>query len=155
MKMFGQRATVIKWAIVLGVPILGGLIAIITPNIMNALNRAHLRETKMSMAQIIQAINDYQKDCKKAPATLDDLVRADDCKSWGPSPYMKRFPKDGWGNEFTYEVKNGVPVVRTNYKGKDFELVSMEKYKGLTPYEACMAMKKDGLGCYDGDYNDQ
>ena len=100
--------------------IIGGLMGLLIPNIVNALNRAHLKETKLAMSTIIQAVNGYQLDCQKLPATLEALTKADDCQNWGPDPYLKKVPRDGWGGEFTYEVTNGTPIVKTTYKGKEY-----------------------------------
>ncbi len=100
--------------------IIGALMAMLLPQIQGAMNRANMKETKIAMSQIVQAINGYQIDCQKLPASLDALSKPDaDCPNWGPDPYLKKIPKDGWGHEFSYELANGAPLIKTSYKGKE------------------------------------
>ena len=101
--------------------ILGGLIAVLLPNITGALNRSKIKQTKIAIGQIVQSINGYQIDCGKYPASLDGLTKAPaDCPNWGPDPYMKNIPKDGFGQSFTYEITDGNYVVKSpGYKGKE------------------------------------
>ena len=101
--------------------IIGSLMALLLPQLQGAMNRSNAKQSKIAMAQIQQAINGYQMDCGKLPASLDSLSKADaDCPNWGPDPYLKKIPKDGWGHEFTYEVNNGVPLIKYSYKGKEY-----------------------------------
>ncbi len=100
--------------------IIGSLIAMLVPGVMEKLNNARMKETKIAIAQILQAIGNYQIDCGKLPSSLESLSRADaDCPNWGPEPYMRKVPKDAWGKEFSYDGSSGNPVIRTEYKGKE------------------------------------
>jgi general secretion pathway protein G len=101
--------------------IIGGLIAVLLPNIQSALNRSKIKQTRIAIGQVVQGINGYQIDCGKFPANLDALTKApSDCPNWGPDPYMKSIPKDGFGHEFTYETNESGYVVKSpGYKGKE------------------------------------
>jgi general secretion pathway protein G len=101
--------------------IIGSLMALLLPQIQGALNRSRMKQTKIAISQIVQAINNYQIDCGKFPATLDNLSKGDaECSNWGPDPYLKRIPKDAWNQEFSYEITNGSYMIRSpGYKGKE------------------------------------
>lgn len=103
--------------------IIGGLIAVLLPNITSQLNRSRVKQTRITISQITQAITGYQIDCGKFPTTLEALTKAPaDCPNWGPDPYMKSIPKDGFGQSFTLDVKGpDTPpiVISPGYKGKE------------------------------------
>ncbi len=111
--------TLMEIMIVVG--IIGFLAATLYPTVVNRMNAAKVKQTKISIGQIVQALNNYNIDCNKYPSTLDFLTKADpECSNWGPDPYMKKLPKDEWNREFTYEV-NGTnfKITSPGYKGKE------------------------------------
>lgn len=93
--------TLMEIMIVLG--ILGTLLAVIIPQVMDRQARAKVQETKTNMGLIVQAVNDYQNECGNPPKSLDGLTKQDDCTNWN-GPYMKKLAKDGWKKDFIYEV---------------------------------------------------
>jgi general secretion pathway protein G len=95
--------TLIEILIVMG--IIGGLLATIGVNIMGGMKKSKVKQTKIILSNVAQALNSYYADCNKMPSGLSGLSEAtDDCSNWGPDPYMKKNKlKDAWGNELIYE----------------------------------------------------
>jgi general secretion pathway protein G len=107
--------------IMIVVAIIGFLAATLYPTITNRMNSAKIKQTKISIQQIVQALNNYNIDCNKYPVSLDLLTKPDaECSNWGPDPYMKKIPKDEWSRDFTYEVSGTSFVIKSpGYKGKE------------------------------------
>ncbi len=94
--------TLIEILIVLGV--IGVIAVSILPNIFERLDRANFEKTRLAMSQIVENITVFQQDCGKVPSDLKYLKEPDpECKRWGPNPYTKTIPNDGWGRPFLYE----------------------------------------------------
>ncbi|MCB0391844.1 MAG: type II secretion system major pseudopilin GspG [Bdellovibrionales bacterium] len=89
--------------------ILGGLITILAGQVTSRLAAARVKEARIQIAEIGKALDMFYTDCGFYPeAGLSDLVNApSNCPNWGPDPYLKKIPKDPWGNEFEYEYDNG------------------------------------------------
>lgn len=87
--------------------IIGTLMAVLLPQVMNRLGKSQVNSTKLAMGQVIQALNLYYSDCGKYPASLEGLITADDCSNWGPTPYLKKEIKDTWNTSFQYAVEGG------------------------------------------------
>jgi general secretion pathway protein G len=109
--------TLIEIMIVLA--IIGGLMALLAPRFTGAQDKAKVRETKISMGQVINALNMYYTDCGKFPSNLDALVKApgDECQNWGPEAYIKKEPKDSWGNAYVYSIDGSNFIIKSF--GKD------------------------------------
>lgn len=89
--------------ILIVVGIIGGLLAVIIPQVQNSNNRSKVGDTKIRMSNIVQNLTMYQSDCSNYPGSLDALVKSDgSCNGW-TGPYLKDIPKDGWGQPFHYE----------------------------------------------------
>jgi len=90
--------------------IIGGVMALIAPNVFGNKQKANVRTAKIIMAKLESAINEYYNDCNQMPDSLNDLVTSpgdDACDSWGPSPYAKEKEiLDPWRNELVYEQTN-------------------------------------------------
>jgi general secretion pathway protein G len=95
--------TLIEILIVMG--ILGGLLAVIGVNVKSGMDKSKLKQTKIILSNVAQALNGYYADCNKMPQSLTGLAEAtDDCSNWGPEPYLKKNRlKDAWGNDLAYE----------------------------------------------------
>lgn len=97
--------SLVEIMIVLG--IIGAIIAAIGPRILGANDKAKVRQAKMLLGQVSDALNNYYTDCGKYPATLDGLMKEDaDCSNWGPGAYMKATSGgkilDPWNTELVY-----------------------------------------------------
>lgn len=79
--------------------ILGGLIALVGPNVWNALFKSNVSNAENQMSSFAQAIELYKMDNKKLPTSLEDLTQTNDRN---PNPYMKNIPKDPWGQAYEY-----------------------------------------------------
>ncbi len=110
--------TLIEILIVLA--LVGGLIAIIGSQVFSRFDTAKVRETKIIMSNVSQSIQLYYTDCGSYPPSLEALIEQgqSDCKSWGPNPYLKDFPKDSWNTDLIYENTGSSFVLRSLGKDK-------------------------------------
>jgi general secretion pathway protein G len=83
--------------------ILGGLIALVGPNVWRALTQATKDTATQQMANFGQAIDMYRATNKRFPSSLQDLLQED--PQTGEN-YIKAIPKDPWDNEYEYKVLN-------------------------------------------------
>lgn len=117
--------TLIEILIVMG--IIGGLLAVIGQGVMSRYQKSKVKQTKIVLSNVSQALQAYYSDCNKMPQALSGLVSAsDDCSNWGPDPYIKKNQLvDAWGNEFQFEP-NG-----SNFNLKSFGRDGKEGGSGL------------------------
>ena len=113
--------SLIEIMIVLG--LIGGIVALIATRVGNAKGNAMVKQTKLSIQQTIDLLEQYNQDCNSYPTTaqgLSALVKQPSgeppCESWGPQPYAKEIPKDAWGTPLAYESD-----------GTDYEIISYGK----------------------------
>ena len=92
--------------------ILGLLAAFVVPNIIGAGDKAKRDIVCSQMGSIANALDMFQMNNGTYPDTEEGLQAlvsnpdADKYPAWGTKPYMKRLPKDSWGQHFQY-VKEG------------------------------------------------
>lgn len=112
--LFNSRGmTLIEILIVLA--IIGTLMAFLLPNITGNLEKSRVKQTKIGMSQLINALNLYNTDCNKYPDTLDQLLKPDpEC---GGEAYIKKPIKDAWGKDFIYTKTDGSYTLKS--LGKD------------------------------------
>ena len=100
--------------------ILGGLMAVLIPNITSRLRSGQVNTAKIQMKQIGSSLDMYFASCGSYPSTddgLNALIEAPgDCPTWGPESYIQKLPKDPWNNEFQYE-REGSNYVLTSLGG--------------------------------------
>ena len=101
--------------------IIGILVSVIAPNVMDRPDAARREVTRSELMAIGTALDTYRLDNGTYPSTdqgLDALVDKPsgfpEPRNWGPGPYLKKFPVDQWGNEFVYTSD-----------GRSFELMSL------------------------------
>ena len=113
--------TLVEIMIVLA--IIGAISALLLPRLGGAQDKAKVREAKIQMGQIINALSMYYTDCGRYPQSLQGLTQADaGCSNWGPEPYYRSRTQGGevtdpWGNPFVYEISGGQFVLKS--LGKD------------------------------------
>ncbi|NUN05011.1 MAG: type II secretion system major pseudopilin GspG [Bdellovibrio sp.] len=108
--------TLIEIMIVLA--IIGSIAALLLPNITGQLDKSKVKETRIQMTQIVNALSMYYTDCGKYPESLEGLSKADaNCSNWGPEPYYKKGTKDPFQHEFIYELNGGEYTLKS--LGKD------------------------------------
>ncbi len=82
--------------------ILGGLIAIVGPNVWRALFESQEDQAKIQMQRIAQAIDMYKmNNGGRVPDSLDELTQQDERSG---EAIIDRIPDDSWGNPFEYRV---------------------------------------------------
>ena len=92
--------------------ILGGLIALVGPNIWNAIFRSNVQLAESQMNNFAMSIERYKMDNKKLPQALEDLTQTNDRN---PEPYIKSIPKDPWGNTYEYRANGNKDfTIRSN-----------------------------------------
>lgn len=107
------------------VVILGILSSLVVYNIGDAADKARVKATQSTIQSVAQALEVYRLDNHNYPST-DQGIEAlltkphggPEVLSWGPKPYLKKVPLDGWGRELYY-ISPGVD--------SEYELVSFGK----------------------------
>ncbi|WP_313087727.1 type II secretion system major pseudopilin GspG [Pseudomonas sp.] len=91
------------------VVILGILAALVVPQVMNRPDQAKVTVAKGDIKAIGAALDMYKLDNYAYPSTqqgLEALVEkpsgSPQPKNWNRDGYLKRVPKDPWGNEYQY-----------------------------------------------------
>lgn len=113
--------TLVEIMIVLA--IIGAISALLLPRLGGAQDKAKVREAKIQIGQLVNALSMYYTDCGRYPQSLQGLVSADTgCSNWGPEPYYKAKGKetsikDPWGNDYVYELNNSEYTIKS--LGKD------------------------------------
>ena len=83
--------------------ILGGLIAIVGPNVWRALFSSQVDTAKNQMSNIGKAIDLYKlSNGGKVPRSLDELTQKDEKSG---EAYMEKIPDDPWGNPYEYRAE--------------------------------------------------
>jgi len=88
--------------------ILGVLAALVVPNVMGKAGEARMKAARVDLKGIETALNLYHMDNFVYPSSdqgLQALVAKPsgfpEAKNW-TQPYLKKAPKDPWGNEYQY-----------------------------------------------------
>ena len=67
------------------------------------------KEAQIQLQEVSNALHSFQADCGRYPTTEEGLgilvEPAANCKSWGPTPYLKKYPADPWGNRLFYQFE--------------------------------------------------
>ncbi len=95
--------------------IIGGLAALVTPNVMGALDRADRSRGKTQLAMIANAVRNYYIAHRRLPASLEELTEPD--PEIGGS-FMESIPNDPWGTPYELEIE-GRERFRVRSYGKD------------------------------------
>ena len=81
--------------------ILGGLIAIVGPNVFSALREADLSRAEAQMDIISQSVERYYLRHRKLPSSLDQLAEQDPRTG---EPLMEQIPDDPWSNPYEFKL---------------------------------------------------
>lgn len=89
--------------------ILGLLVAVVAPNVLQNQDKAMVEKVKADLAVLEQSLDLYKLDNFVYPTTdqgLDALVSRPDIdpqpKNYANNGYIKRLPDDPWGNPYLY-----------------------------------------------------
>jgi len=95
------------------VVILGLLLTIVIRNVRNRVPQARVATVKAQMREFENALDDYKLDSGQYPSSeqgLDALVNQPTSgtipRNYPKEGYIKRIPKDPWGNEYIYVLQN-------------------------------------------------
>lgn len=106
-KPAAQGFTLIEIMVV--IVILGVLAALVVPNILGRPDEARVTAATADIQAISNALDLYRLDNYSYPSTdqgLQALVSkpggSPEAKNWNTDGYLKKQPKDGWGNEYQY-----------------------------------------------------
>jgi len=104
-----QGFTLIELLIVL--VILGLLAALIGPKLFGNVDKAKIETTKSQISSLETTLDAFRLDMGRYPTTeegLSILANKPDDAAPGATrwkgPYMKKVPKDGWGNDYQYKA---------------------------------------------------
>jgi len=81
--------------------IIGTLVAIVAPRLIERADEAKVEATKAQMSNIAQALKLYHLHNNHYPSSSEGIAALVQ-PSAGGKRYMDRVPKDGWGKEFVY-----------------------------------------------------
>lgn len=89
--------------------ILGILAAVVVPRVMDRPDTARITKAKQDIRALESALELYRLDNFNYPSTdqgLEALITqpsgSPEPKNWKEGGYMKRLPKDPWGNDYQY-----------------------------------------------------
>lgn len=107
--------------ILIALAIIALLTAVVAPMYFKHLKKAKVATTKAQIRMFEQALLDYRLDMEQLPNESDGLKAlientTDDEKWDGPYLSRKRLPRDGWGNEYIYNI----PGENSEYEIKSY-----------------------------------
>ncbi len=92
--------------------ILGGLIALVGPNVWNALFTSNLKTAQIQMRNFESAIDNFRMVNKKLPDSLEALTQTSDSN---PEPFLREVPNDPWDSPYEYRVEGSKKfTIRSN-----------------------------------------
>ena len=103
--------------------IIGLLATLVVTKVATKIDQARITTTKANLKALHAAINQFKMDTARFPTEDEGLIalieQPSDVPIWEPGGYLEttEIPKDGWGNDFIYEL---YPE-----SGKQFQIRSM------------------------------
>ncbi|MDE0839962.1 MAG: type II secretion system protein GspG [Kiritimatiellae bacterium] len=99
-----RRAGFTLIEVLLVVAILGMLAGVVAVKFGGKSKGALIKTTRVSIAALSTAVDMYEVDTGRYPASLNNLMSSDGAPNWN-GPYLKGkgLPQDGWGIPFTYQ----------------------------------------------------
>jgi general secretion pathway protein G len=113
--------TLIELVIVMA--IIAMLAALIGPRLIGQLGESRVKSTKAQVEMLSTALDSFRIDNRRYPTQQEGLKalieKPDGINTWaGPYLSKRQLPKDGWGNDYLYQV----PPARG---GLDYDLFSL------------------------------
>jgi general secretion pathway protein G len=108
--------------------IIGLLATLVVTKVATKIDQARVTTTKANLKILHSAVNQFKMDTSRFPSEemgLEELIeQPGDVENYEPGGYLEttEIPKDGWGNEFIYELfpESGKPFVIKSF-GADGE----------------------------------
>lgn len=105
--MLRNRRGMTLLEIMIVLAILASLIGVLASQINSRMKKAKINQAKIQIGEISKALDMYYTDCNSYPTGAEGLqalvAQPGGCAQWGPDPYLKRAPKDPWGQDFIYD----------------------------------------------------
>jgi general secretion pathway protein G len=122
--------------------ILGLLATVLVRNFMGQTDKARVTTTKTNLKILHQAVTQFKMETGRLPTEDEGLMalieQPSDIEVWEPYVDTTDMPKDGWGNDFIYELypESGKPFVIKSFgadgeeggEGYDTDLYSTDAY---------------------------
>jgi len=90
--------------------IIGLLATLVVTKVASKIDQARETTTKANLKALAAAVNQFRMDAARFPTEDEQLMalieQPTDVETWEPGGYLEttEIPKDGWGNEFIYEL---------------------------------------------------
>lgn len=113
--------------IMIVIAILGLLAAAVIQNLGGVFNNAKIDTTRLKISKVEEAVNMYNLHFNGYPDSMKNLTNPR-----GRKPYLKKSPKDDWGNDLIYKRSSGdTPFIvysagPDGVKGNDDDVYSKE-----------------------------
>lgn len=116
--------------LMLVVIIIGVLAAMVMPRLVGRSEQARIAAAKADInSNIALALDMFEMDLGSYPDKLEDLRTDPGLQERWKGPYLKKEPKDPWGNPYKYE--------RLSSEGKDYNLCSGGPSEAKTEDDIC------------------
>ncbi len=90
--------------------IIGLLATLVVTKVASKIDQARETTTKANLKALAAAVNQFRMDTARFPTEDEGLLalieQPSDVETWEPGGYLEttEIPKDGWGNDFIYEL---------------------------------------------------
>jgi len=90
--------------------IIGLLATLVVTKVASKIDQARETTTKANLKALAAAVNQFRMDTARFPTEDEGLLalieQPSDVETWEPGGYLEttEIPKDGWGNEFIFEL---------------------------------------------------
>ncbi len=124
--------------------IIGLLATLVVTKVASKIDQARVTTTIANLKTLHAAVNQFKMDTSRFPTEEEGLMalieQPSDVKNWEPGGYLEttQIPKDGWGNDFIYELypESGKPFVIKSLgadgeeggEGNNADLLSTDAY---------------------------
>jgi general secretion pathway protein G len=121
--------------------IIGLLATLVVTKVATKIDQARITTTKANLKALHNAVNQFKMDTNRFPSEdkglIDLIEQPTDIETWEPGGYLEttEIPKDGWGNEFIFELypESGKQfVIRSSgpdgEEGTEDDLLSTDAY---------------------------
>jgi len=108
--------------------IIGLLATLVVTKVATKIDQARVTTTRANLKTLHSAVNQFKMDTGRFPSEdlglIELIEQPSDVENWEPGGYLEttELPKDGWGNDFIYELypESGKQFVIKSY-GADGE----------------------------------
>lgn len=90
--------------------IIGLLATLVVTKVASKIDQARVTTTKANLKSLHAAVNQFKMDTGRFPTEEEGLMalieQPPDVRGWQPGGYLEttEIPKDGWGNDFIYQL---------------------------------------------------